>query len=133
MTEEAQSQAQEGGNQKQVDPAFLTCVNEYLEMTDSQARQHGHLRVSMAVLYAAARFNAHAYLVKVGPKAAEDRAGFLDYMGSLYRRMLNEHLDAFGAERGIDVGVSELAEAYVAAGYTPTGELVALADDDKGE
>lgn len=133
MTEDKQaSENQANGNQTQVDPAFFTCVNEYLEMTDRQAKQQGPMRISMAILYAAARFNSHAYLVKAGPKAAEDRTGFLDYMGTLYRRMLNEHIDALGAERGVDVGVSELAEAYVAAGYTPSGQPAAPAGDDKG-
>jgi len=38
-------------------------------------------------------------------------------MTNMYRRMLNEHLDALGAERGLDVGVSELAGEYAAAGF----------------
>ena len=42
--------------------------------------------------------------------ARGSRTEFLDYMTDLYRRMLNEHLDAIGAERGIDVGPSELAQ-----------------------
>jgi hypothetical protein len=37
-------------------------------------------------------------------------------MSQMYRRMLNEHLDGLGAERGIDVGDSELADEYKAAG-----------------
>src|SRR5690606_41502049 len=75
----------------------------------------------MASLYAAARFNAHVYLANAGAKAAEERGDFLDYMSNMYRRMLNEHLDGLGAERGIDVGESELAAEYAAAGYTPPG------------
>jgi hypothetical protein len=62
-----------------------------------------------AALYGVARYNAFTY-VSVEPDLAGSRAGFLDYMSALYRRMLNEHLDALGAERGLDVGVSELAE-----------------------
>ncbi|MGD5691074.1 hypothetical protein QUT48_22850, partial [Xanthomonas citri pv. citri] len=53
----------------------------------------------------------------------------------MYRRMLNEHLDGIGQERGIDVGESELAEEYAAAGIqvggatvqTPAGDYVAAA------
>ena len=87
-------------------------------------------------MYAAARFNAHVYLVSVKPiHAASERAHFLDYMSTMYRRMLNEHLDGIGQERGIDVGESELAAEYAAAGIqvggatvqTPAGDYVAAA------
>jgi phage terminase Nu1 subunit (DNA packaging protein) len=130
----AQADAQAEAQQKtaeptQLDPAFFTCVNEYLELTTRQAKQQGLKRISMASLYAAARFNAVVYLASVGPNAAEERKGFLDYMGELYRRMLNEHIDGLGAERGIDVGVSELAAEYAAAGYSPSGSPVTPADD----
>ena len=68
-------------------------------------------------MFAAARFNAHVYLSSVKPiHAGDERKGFLDYMSSMYRRMLNEHLDGLGQERGIDVGESELAAEYAAAG-----------------
>lgn len=115
-----------------LDPAFFTCVNEYLELANRQAKQQGLKRISMASLYAAARFNAHVYLANAGAKAAEERGDFLDYMSNMYRRMLNEHLDGLGAERGIDVGESELAAEYAAAGYTPPGRP-APGTDDKPE
>ncbi len=107
----------------QLDPAFFTCVNEYLELTNKQSKEQGLKRISMASMYAAARFNTHVYLANAGENAARDRSGFLDYMTNMYRRMLNEHLDGLGAERGIDVGESELAEEYAAAGYTPPGPM----------
>ena len=115
--------------QGQLDPAFFTCVNEYLELTNRQAKEQGLKRIAMASVYAAARFNAHVYLANAGTKAGEDRPAFLDYMTSMYRRMLNEHLDGLGAERGIDVGESELAAEYAAAGYTPPGRPVEAAKD----
>ena len=93
----------------QVDPAFFDAVNEYIEIANRQAKTHGLKRVSAASLYAAARFNAHAYL-GFERDARGSRSEFLDYMTDLYRRMLNEHLDTIGAERGIDVGRSELAQ-----------------------
>ena len=52
-------------------------------------------------------------------KAAEQRTMFLDYMTDLYRRLLNDQLDVLGAVRGLDVGESELADEYKAAGYVP--------------
>ncbi len=126
-----QSQGQDG----QLDSAFFTAVNEYLELTNKQSRQHGLKRISLASLYAAARFNSHVFLSSVAPgQAAGDRTNFLDYMTTMYRRMLNEHLDGLGHERNIDVGDSELAADYAAAGVqvgrmgpTPASDYVAAA------
>ena len=115
---QAPAQAGEGGK---IDPAFFTCVNEYLELTNRQAKQQGLKRISMASLYAASRFNAHVYMANAGAKVGEQRSDFLDYMSNMYRRMLNEHLDGLGAERGVDVGESELAADYAAAGLTARG------------
>lgn len=120
----SQSGAEGQANPEQLDPAFFTCVNEYLELTNKQSKEQGLKRISMASMYAAARFNAHVYLAHAGTEAGAERKGFLDYMGTMYRRMLNEHLDGLGAERGIDVGESELAEEYAAAGYVPAGPQV---------
>ena len=122
MTEDTQPQAQtDMPNPNGLDPAFFTCVNEYLELTNKQSKQQGLKRISMASMFAAARFNAHVYLANAGANAAAERKDFLDYMSTLYRRMLNEHLDGLGAERGIDVGESELAAEYAAAGFTLPG------------
>ena len=127
---DASAQAQNGP-----DPKFFDCVNEYLELTNRQSQQYGEKRISLASMYAAARFNAHVYLVSVKPiHAASERKDFLDYMSTMYRRMLNEHLDGMGDERGIDVGESELAAEYAAAGVqlgrkaqTPASDYVAAA------
>lgn len=109
-----------------LDSAFFTCVNEYLELTNRQSRQQGLKRISVASLYAAARFNAHVYLARMQPgDVANERKEFLDYMTGMYRRMLNEHLDGLGQERGLDVGESELAAGYAAAaGQLPEGASV---------
>jgi len=116
MSEENQTQDQtpaEAADQtaQQLDPAFFTCVNEYLELTNKQSKEQGLKRISMASMYAASRFNAHVYLANVSDPAAE-RKEFLDYMTRMYRRMLNENLDGLGAERGVNVGDSELASEY---------------------
>ena len=121
MAEENQAppaaEQQNGAHGTQFPPQFFDCVNEYLELTNKQSQQQGVRRISMASLYAAARFNAHVYLVSVKPvHAAGERKDFLDYMSTMYRRMLNEQLDGMGEERGIDVGDSELAAEYAAAG-----------------
>lgn len=115
MTDENQTQAQPQPDQDQntLDPAFFTCVNAFLELANKQAREQGLKRISMATLYATARFNVHGYLGNVSD-AAESRTAFLDYMTNMYRRMLNEHLDGIGVERSINVGESELADEYAA-------------------
>ena len=139
MADDTQTQAAadtSGQAQNQPDPKFFDCVNEYLELTNKQSREYGEKRISLASMYAAARFNAHVYLASVKPiHAATERTNFLDYMSTMYRRMLNEHLDGLGQERGIDVGESELAAEYAAAGVqlgnagtqTPAGNYVAAA------
>ena len=124
----------QGGNQ--VDPAFFDAVNAYLAVSDDQTRKFGVKEAAMAMNYAAARHSAHMYLVSVKPiNAANERKDFMDYMTTMYRRMLNEHLDGMGEERGIDVGESELAAEYAAAGVqigrlkqqTPAADYVAAA------
>lgn len=125
----------EVANPNNLDPAFFDCVNEYLEVTNRQAQKHGVKRTSLSSMFAAARFNAHVYLLSVKPiHAAGERKDFLDYMTTMYRRMLNEHLDGMGEERGIDVGESELAADYAAAGVkvgnmatTPANDYVSAA------
>lgn len=129
MSEDNQSAAsQAAGNQassqdaprfNKVDPEFFSSINEYLELAHKQAARHGPRRVSLAALYGAARFNALVYLDAANGEAGAQRADFIDYMADLYRRVLNEHLDSLGAEHGIDVGESELAEEYKANGYVP--------------
>jgi phage terminase Nu1 subunit (DNA packaging protein) len=92
-----------------LDPKFFQVVNEYLELTNKHAKDHGLKRISMASLYAAARFNVHAFMAQTNDIAGE-RTAFLDYMSKLYRQMLNEHIDGLGHERSVDVGHSELQE-----------------------
>lgn len=118
MADQEQAQAQPAAdNPNNLDPAFFTAVNEYLELTNRQSREHGLKRISLASMFASARFNSHVYLSSVEPgQAAGQRKDFMDYMTTMYRRMLNEHLDGLGHERGIDVGESELAAEYAAAG-----------------
>ena len=117
---DATAKPQDNAEPNRLDPAFFACVNEYLELANRHAGQHGLKRTSVAVLYAAARFNVHVYLAHMLPgEMAGERKEFLDYMSDLYRRMLNEHLDVLGQERGLDVGPSELSAAPAAAGEAP--------------
>ncbi len=130
MSDENQTQAQ-NPQQNQLDPAFFTCVNEYLELTNKQSQQQGLKRISMASMYAASRFNAHVYLADVSDPAGE-RKEFLDYMTTMYRRMLNENLDGLGAERGVNVGESELAAEYAAAGVKLDSGVATFEEPTKG-
>ena len=115
MTEETQDLAPQGAPKPhELDPKVFAVCNEYLELTNKQAKEHGLKRISLASLYAAARFNAHVFLSN-SSNIGDDRSSFLDYMSGLYRRMLNEHIDGLGHERGINVGKSELEEVYAAS------------------
>ena len=131
----AQEVPKRGGNK--VDPAFFDAVNEYLQVTEAQTKKAGPKGPGLAILFAAARYNAHVFLAGVKPiEVAGERTAFLDYMTTMYRRMLNEHLDGMGEERGIDVGDSELAAEYAAAGVqigrlkqqAPASQNVSAAD-----
>jgi len=139
MADETQAPSADGQQEPvrggvQVHPAFFDAVNAYLAVSEEQTRKYGLREASLAIIYAAARLNTHGYLSSVKPiHAADERNAFLDYMTTMYRRMLNEHLDGMGEERGIDVGDSELAPEYAAAGVrvgrmkqqTPAGDYVA--------
>ncbi|SEK88989.1 Protein of unknown function [Pseudoxanthomonas sp. GM95] len=114
-----------------MDPAFFEVVNKFVQMANRQGGIHGLKRTSFAALYGVARYNAHTY-ISVEPDIPGSRAGFLDYMTALYRRMLNEHLDALGAERGMNVGESELAADYAAIDKR-RAEAAAAALEDKPE
>ena len=101
----------------QLDPAFVNAVNEYLAVADAQTQKVGPNGPSLALQFAAARFNAHHFLMAVKPMyAAQERQSFLDSATAVFRKMLNQHLDGIGEERGIDVGDSELTAEYAAAG-----------------
>ena len=134
--QQAQAAAEQSPSQGgvQFDPAFFEAVNAYLAVSDEQSRRFGVREATMAMSYATARHGAHMFLVSVKPiAAAAERTDFLDYMTTMFRRMLNEHIDGMGEERGIDVGDSELADDYRAAGvkigrlkdHTPAGDYVA--------
>ena len=46
-------------------------------------KRQGDKNISLAALFASARFNAHVFLANVKPiAAAEERAAFLDYMST---------------------------------------------------
>ena len=120
MAEDNQAQPANAKQQENgLDPAFMDAVNEYLAVADAQTQKVGPNGPSLAIQFAAARFNAHHFLMAVKPMyAAQERQNFLDQATAVFRKMLNQHLDGIGEERGIDVGESELVDEYRAAGVT---------------
>lgn len=76
----------------ELDPQFYTATNAYLDLANTQAQTYGMKRVSAAILYAAARYNSHAF-VGFETDPAASKAAFTEYMLDLYRRMLEENLD----------------------------------------
>ena len=133
QAQQEQQAQQAAGNQNNVDPAFFTSVNEFLELTERQSQQYSLKRTSLVTLFAAARFNSHVFMGSIEPgRIAGERTDFLDYMTTMYRRMLNEHIDGLGQERNIDVGESELAEEYAAAGVQ-VGRMATSAADSAND
>ena len=110
MTDSAQPTAQPN----QLDPEFFVCSNTYLDIANQQARQQGMRRVSGAILFAAARYNVHAYLgFETYVKGTS--ADFVDYMTGLYRNMLQDHLVGLANERGIELAPSLLEQSAAVA------------------
>ena len=102
-------------NSVRPDGEFFRAANEYLELARKQTESFGVNRASIVGLFAVARFGSHVFLGTIPPPAIPaNRTAWLDHTTDLFRRMLNEQLDALGQERGIDVGVSELATAEAA-------------------
>ena len=115
MTEPNQTAVQPN----QIDPEFFVCSNTYLDIANQQARQQGLRRVSGAILYAAARYNVHAYLgFETDVKGTS--ADFIDYMTGLYRNMLEDHLAGIAEERGIELAPT--VDTSVATAESVPGE-----------
>lgn len=109
MTDSTQTTGQQPD---QINPEFFVCSNTYLDIANQQARRQGMRMVSGAILYAAARYNVHAYLgFETDVKGTS--ADFLDYMTGLYRNMLEEHLAGIAQERGIELASAAPAVAKV--------------------
>ena len=103
-------------NSVRPDGEFFHAANEYLELARKQTESFGVNRASIVGLFAVARFGSHVFLGTVPPPAIPaNRTAWLDHTTALFRRMLNEQLDALGEERGMNVGTSELAPAEPAA------------------
>ena len=78
MTDETTSQTAQAADRQRRQPArpgVLHLVNEYLELTNRQSKEQGLKRISMASLYAAARFNAHVYLSHAGSRCGHRPQG----------------------------------------------------------
>lgn len=90
---------------QQIDPEFFAFSNTYLDIANQQARTQGMRRVSGAILFAAARYNVHAYLgFETDVRGTKD--DFLNHMTDLYRTMLQDHLVGLANERGITLDAS---------------------------
>ena len=93
MSENETTQTETNGQEGvALDPQFFTATNDYLELANQQGQSFGMKRVSAAILYAAARYNSHAYIgYETNPSA--NKEAFIEYMLDLYRRMLEENVD----------------------------------------
>jgi hypothetical protein len=77
-------------------PELHACVNEFLAQANTLHSSYKYDAVSASILYAAARYNVHGF-IQQGDAKWFSRAEFVEYMGGLYTRMLNEQLDVLAA------------------------------------
>jgi hypothetical protein len=75
-----------------IPPEFLDAADEFVQLANRMTENYGREWVAATMMYAAARFNAFAWLTR------EDRPGqSLDaavaYYGSEYQKMLRDNVD----------------------------------------
>ncbi len=82
---------------EELDRKFRALVDEFIDAANARCETEHKENVGLAMLYAAARFNAF-----VVASHADDLAGYegsrdqaLEYFGGEYRRMLEENLDDY--------------------------------------
>ncbi len=77
---------------KDVSPEFYDLVDEFINLANSLTKEHGVARVSAAILFAAARYNAHCMLAS-DPDWERNRQTAASYFVDQYRLMLEDNID----------------------------------------
>ena len=77
------------------DQKFWDLADQIIGIANDHCEDMGAGKVSSAVLYAAARFNA--FIVASSPNAdiPNEKEAALEYFGGQYKKMLSENLDDF--------------------------------------
>lgn len=76
---------------QEVPEEFWEAVDQFLELANRQAQELPVPRVSAAIMYAAARYNAFNAVLQ-DPALAEDAEEAIDYFCRQYRDMFKENL-----------------------------------------
>jgi len=80
-----------------IDREFRAMVDAFVDLANDQGETAAHENVGMALLYAAARYNAYV-VASHAPDLARyeaDRGKATEFFGGEYRRMLDENLDDY--------------------------------------
>lgn len=79
------------------EPEFFELADRFIELANQANQDWPVSRVSAAILYAAARYNAFNFFSSDG--AEENEAKAIDYYCEEYRTMLEEHFREFRDEK----------------------------------
>jgi hypothetical protein len=91
-------------DREEIDREFRQVVDRFIRLANEQIETVQREHVSLALLYAAARFNAFIVSTHAPTKAkfSVDRKAAFEFFSGEYHRMLNENLDDY--ERVYDQG-----------------------------
>ncbi|GAB1259622.1 DUF3144 domain-containing protein [Aurantivibrio plasticivorans] len=86
-------------NDNQPDQEFWDLADSFINMANEQMEHSDPGKVSSAILYAAARFNAFIVANTTEEDFESEKAGALRYFTKQYRVMLEESLEDFEREQ----------------------------------
>ena len=81
----------------EVPQSFFDAADWFIHLANELAREQGVSRVSAVIMFAAARFNAHAMFV-LDPEARKNLDAAMEYFVGEYRKMLRDNVGEIGAK-----------------------------------
>lgn len=76
-------------NEEQIMAEFYEMVDEFVHLANELNEKHNSTKISSAIMFAAARYNAFNFFVTDGESANEAQA--IDYYCEQYRKMLHDN------------------------------------------
>ena len=73
---------------------FFDLADRFIHLANEMTADHQTARISAALMYAAARYNAHC-VVALDPEARQNKSRATEYLVGQYRSMLEENMDGF--------------------------------------
>jgi hypothetical protein len=78
---------------QEISPEFFLRVNDFIEMANRIERRFDSHHAQLAMLHAFSRYSAHHYRITTSRDDPENRIAFADYVSSLLRQVVLNHLD----------------------------------------